>query len=397
MNNNSKFCLIPFTATSISPRGVVRACCNQMDSKMVQWENIKDIDNSIPWPTKTISILQEKMLRSAPSEEIPECNRCWSQESVGVTSYREHYQKIFFDTIDNDYTNYLKTPELKFLDIQFGYLCNLSCAMCAPSLSSSLQSTRSKMIKITESKEAQEIYKKSLNVFDNRDWTTEDHTYEKLKNLCKDITSIKISGGEPFFNPRFKDFLNYLVKKPLPIKFLHIVTNGTIYDPEIVSLLNQIENVEFRFSLEAVNDEDNFIRWPSIWLAKEQNLNRFMSELTTNKNFANICIQSLNLFSFNQTVKYIKSLPYDIEILHNVLSTTDIASLWHSDKDYVQYYLDSNIEKHPALVKHAEDVLKFKKSNPKLQATFFKDLAKVQGKNLETLFPIWFLHHQKYL
>ena len=40
------------------------------------------------------------------------------------------YQKIFNDTIDTDFEKYIENPKLKFLDVQFGYLCNLSCLPC---------------------------------------------------------------------------------------------------------------------------------------------------------------------------------------------------------------------------------------------------------------------------
>lgn len=391
-----KFCLIPFTALSVSPRGVIRACCNQMDVNMVKWDNIKD-DTNINWPTDTIMKLQNKMQSTDIVSSTPECGRCWAQESVGVSSYRQHYQKIFNDTIDTDVDKYIKNPELKFLDVQFGYLCNLSCAMCAPSLSSNLQSTRMKMVQITSDEGQRQLYKRQLNVFNNLDWTKNDASYDKLKELSENITSIKLSGGEPFFNPKFKDLLEFLVTKKEPIQFLHIVTNGTIYDNEIVELLNQIKHVEFRFSLESTEKEDEFIRWPTNWNEKIRNLNRYMNELKTSKYFANICIQSLNLFSFQNTIDYLKTIPHEIEVLHNILAFTDMASLWHSDKEYIGEYLNSNCVKHPALEQHAKKALVFNRSNYQMQSLYFKDLATIQNKKLEEEFPLWFKYHKQYL
>ena len=90
-------------------------------------------------------------------------------------------------------------------------------------------------------------------------------------------------------------------------------------------------------------------------------------------------------------------MPYNIEILHNILSYTDTAALWHSDKDYIKHYLNSATNKHPALVHHAEDAIKYLKSNPTMQAIYFKDLATIQKKDLKTQFPLWFKYHKKYL
>jgi len=368
-----------------------------MDIGMSKWDNIRSDKESVAWPTVPIVNLQEKMKTENPVGNSPECNRCWTQETLGVNSYRQHYEEIFRDTIDTDFDKYILSPELKFLDIQFGYLCNLSCAMCAPSLSSNLQVTRKKMIAITSDNSQRKIYEKQLNVFDNQDWTVNDVAYGKLKELCLDITSMKISGGEPFFNPRFKDFLEFLIKKDKPIQFLHIVTNGTIYDKDIVNLLNSISKVEFRFSLESTEKEDEFIRWPGNWDDKNSNMLRYLNELKTSKFFANVCMQSLNLFSFQNTIDYLNSLPHNIEILHNVLSFTDMASLWHSDKDYIRYYLDSDMIKNTSMTEHAKKALIFERSNYKMQSVYFKDLATVQKKDLEKEFPVWFKFHAKYL
>jgi MoaA/NifB/PqqE/SkfB family radical SAM enzyme len=187
------------------------------------------------------------------------------------------------------------------------------------------------------------------------------------------------------------------VTKEIPIKFLHIVTNGTIYDSEIVELLNHIENVEFRFSLESTGREDQFIRWPTNWDEKISILHRYMDELKTSKYYANICLQSLNLLSFQNTIDYLKTLPYEIEVLHNVLAFTDMAALWHSDKEYIKHYLDSDIIKHPALEQHAKKALTFARSNHSIQARYFKDSATIQNKDLEEEFPIWFKYHNQYL
>jgi hypothetical protein len=161
--------------------------------------------------------------------------------------------------------------------------------------------------------------------------------------------------------------------------------------------MNHIENVEFRFSLESTGREDQFIRWPTNWDEKISILCRYMDELKTSKYYANVCLQSLNLFSFQNTIDYLKTLPHEIEVLHNVLAFTDMAALWHSDKEYIKHYLDSDIIKHPALEQHAKKALAFARSNYSMQARYFKDFATIQNKDLEEEFPIWFKYHKQYL
>jgi frataxin-like iron-binding protein CyaY len=198
-----------------------------------------------------------------------------------------------------------------------------------------------------------------------------------------------------FFNPKFKDFLKFLVNKQTPISFLHITTNGTIFDTEIVKLLNAVPNLEFRFSLESMGEEDEFIRWPTSWEDKNKNINQYLSQLNS-KNYANICLQSLNLFSFDRTVNFIKSLPYNVVPMHNILSPSDIAALYHSDTEYIQEYLDTTENKESPMFIHALAAIKHDKSKVRTQALFFKDLAKVQDKELDKIFPIWYKYHSKY-
>lgn len=52
-----KFCYVPFTGFSVSPRGIIRSCCAMYNNNMVNWENVRDVTPAIQWPTPNIKEL----------------------------------------------------------------------------------------------------------------------------------------------------------------------------------------------------------------------------------------------------------------------------------------------------------------------------------------------------
>jgi organic radical activating enzyme len=385
----SKTCLYPFNSLSISPRGVLRPCCYYRHDDFHSWENIKDLDSNVSWPTKNIKKLQEDMLGPEIEKNTPSCDVCWKPEKLELESHRLRYHKF----IKHPFEKLIENPELRFLDIQFGYLCNISCIMCHTEESSKFQSTMIKLVNITKTPEQKKLYQSNFKLYENLDWTYDDHAYQKLLNLCYSVKRIKISGGEPFFNPKFKPFLEFLLTKKEKVEFLHVTTNLTIYDKEIVDLLNRFPKVRFRFSLESTGKEDEFLRWPTNWEEKLQNLHAYLNQLTTADFVSSTTIQSLNLFSCLNTFEFLKSLKKNVVIQYQPAIDT-LAGIYYSDHNYIQHYL-SIFEKNK-ISQYLEEHLDHK-NNPTAQVNYFLDMANIQNKNLADEFPIWYKYHDKYI
>lgn len=366
--------------------------------------NVKDVDTKIQWPTEPIKNLQEKMKNSDVEKNTPECSLCWDAEKIGSPSYRTKYNEFWQSKLSEDkVAKLINEPALTTLDLQFGHLCNLSCVMCSPSLSSHLFSTRNKLIKISKDEKQKQYYERNNSVLvDNVDWTKDPHSYQKVLDLCEPITEIKISGGEPLFNPRFKEFLNYLMTKEKKLFRIHLTTNATTYDPEIVDMLNRIPFVSLKISLESVGAEDEFIRWPTDWNNKANIIKQYCDNLHSEKLFliASSCIQSLNLFSHSKISNFISSLNNNnIKIQRQPTARTDLASLWHSDNDYIDMYLNTRAKTDLLndVTKQAQGARQFDKKMTRQQVLLFTEMAEVQGKKLEDVFPLYYQFHKKYL
>jgi organic radical activating enzyme len=408
---DSKFCLVPFTSFSISPRGIIRTCCNQYERNMhTEWENVKDAGDKISWPTPRLVEIQEIMRGSDIEEKTPLCKMCWNSEKIGSPSYRTMYNDFMLEKVGIDKVKELKNnPHINVLDLQFGHLCNNSCVMCNTSLSSHLYTTKSRLAKMSTAPEQKAYYETDLTyINDHSDWTLLDKSYNKVVDLSKPVTEVKLSGGEPLFNPRFKGFLNHLVTKELPISRLHLTTNGTIYDDEISGLINKVKDiVHLKLSVEAIGNKEEFIRWPTNWKEKEKNIRSFISNINTPPTIKieiSTCIQSLNLFAMTDIAAFVKELQKEFPnklIVQNrqPVLWTDLASLSNCDNDYLNHYLTTTdlVSRHADVIKQVHIAMSHDEKKTKMQLQYYMDLAKLQQKNLEEIFPIYWYYHKKYL
>ncbi len=406
---NPKFCLVPFISFSVSPRGAIKSCCLQNDLNIKDWYNIKDIDPEVKWPTENIKTMRRKFLEPDPESNIPECGACWNAEKQGLSSYRTTFNDYYFGTRSKETIDKLIVdPELQVLDLQFGHLCNLSCVMCYSNVSSHLHSTKIKLASITDSIEQKSFYEKETNNIPkemNLDWTKDEFTYNKVKKLSESITEIKISGGEPLFNPKFKDFLTYLLTKEKPLRRIHLTTNGTIYDQEIMDMLNNIDIVTLKISLESVGDEDEFLRWPGKWSDKEENINKFLENIKDDKEIIlSSCIQSLNIFSLQKTADFInqmkKKYPNKNIILNRqLISNIGISALGHCDLEYLQHFLETSegLNGFDDVKNIIRDSLLITDRKISQQVLYYKDMSILSGLSLEKLFPVYWHYHKKYV
>jgi MoaA/NifB/PqqE/SkfB family radical SAM enzyme len=390
---NEKFCIAPFGVISISPKGFIRPCCVMNYDRMYNEPNpnIKDNSDSIVWPTPIIQELREIMLGDNIVEKTPQCRYCWDAEAAGVKSYRQLSNPDYpLTLIDN--------PKIESLDIQFGSLCNLSCIMCGPTLSSHLYSTRKKLEKITTNTDLLQYYERTNMSDDNLDWTKDDASYSKLLKLAEDATIISITGGEPLMNPRFKHFLEYLLNKDVKINLLRITTNGTHYDDEIIDMVNKFSRVLFKISLEGLNEIDEFIRWPTNWSQKQENIKKFTQRFnsgTVQIMFSSV-IQTLNIFYLKDVKDFVTSLEYSNKIFKfQIVQSTNINSVKNSSPEYISYYLENFLGK--VDIPFTLTVPSDNKKDVIMQTAMYSDMAKMQNKNIKDIFPIYYEFHKDYL
>ena len=155
---NKTFCMAPWTHTYLSPQMERRMCCSSLE----QSTNFKQyIDTSDPaddeiqllslkehWNSDHMKSVRKRLMAG---EEIPECATC-NHKLLNAQVYRQHFNRFFRDRIDEAFekTNNDGETSMEVVswDYRFSNLCNFSCRMCGPPLSSSWETENKKVGKL---------------------------------------------------------------------------------------------------------------------------------------------------------------------------------------------------------------------------------------------------------
>jgi len=147
--------MAPWAHTFISPQMERRLCCASKEKST----NFKQyIDSSGPDARKKLKLLplnehwnSEYMkgirLKLMAGEEIPECATC-NHKLLNANVYRQHFNRFYKDQIDEAFDKTDEHGETSMQATSWDYrlsnLCNFTCRMCGPPLSSSWETENRK-------------------------------------------------------------------------------------------------------------------------------------------------------------------------------------------------------------------------------------------------------------
>ena len=151
---NKTFCMAPWTHTYLSPQLERRLCCSSLekstnfkqyidssgpDNKELQMLSLKEHWNS--------EYMKDTRVKIMAGEEIPQCATC-NHKLLNANVYRQHFNRFYRDQIDEAFEktkdNGETTMEVTSWDYRFSNLCNFTCRMCGPPLSSSWETENRK-------------------------------------------------------------------------------------------------------------------------------------------------------------------------------------------------------------------------------------------------------------
>ena len=155
---NKTFCMAPWTHTFISPQLERRLCCSSIEKST----NFKQyIDSSGPdnkelqmlsldehWNSEYMKSIRVKLMAG---EEIPQCAVC-NHKLLNAQVYRQHFNRFYSKDIDEAFEKTDKDGktdmQVSSWDYRFSNLCNFTCRMCGPPLSSSWETENRKAGKL---------------------------------------------------------------------------------------------------------------------------------------------------------------------------------------------------------------------------------------------------------
>jgi len=287
----NKFCPLPWIHLATRPNGDVRLCCTAnasgagvVDSKesglVIQDGHIMNLrDYSIEeiWNSPQMKATRLQMM----NDDIPaSCTKCFEEESKGITSKRQWETVVWKERLDIDAIVATTKQDgslpvsIPYFDLRLGNLCQLKCIMCSPHDSSSwikewkLQYPKYKTLELIKDQKWDDR---------NRDytWYQNNKFLNEMKQQATFIKELYFAGGEPLLIPEHYKILEFMVETGNAENcVLRYNSNGLELPEKLFELWSHFKQVKFNFSIDALEERNDYIRYPSKWTNIVSNLER---------------------------------------------------------------------------------------------------------------------------
>jgi sulfatase maturation enzyme AslB (radical SAM superfamily) len=323
----SWYCPLPFKHAYIDSTGIA-ACC-QTPRYQVSLDE---------WPTHPYLVkLQQEFLEGKKPET---CKSCFQKEQDYGTSLR-------IDS-NRDYNNQIfDQHQIDFIDFRSINICNFKCRSCFPQFSHGITQ------EINNYPELQQFFGqppagKTVSVTDaNVDWI--------MRNLGS-LKRIMFTGGEPTAIPRVKDLIK-TIKQDYKEVMVMITSNASFQDDFWFEITEQLPNLHWTVSIDAVGPAAEIVRHGSDWEVIERNVSwlaQHSSSLDINSVVSNLTVFGIKpLLEFGRRMQQLSITPVgrhgDLGCRHQFFVCQRpyrlTADNWPEDQQArVLAYLDSCLE-----------------------------------------------------
>ena len=254
---SNTFCTLGWNHQFLGPNGNVKPCC-RFDGRIVPKTNqIRDYSLDEVFTGYYQNDLRDAMLKG---ERHPGCHKCWQEEDSGKRlSIRQNYNRSvpLLEDLHNDLD--VNNPKITWLELSFNNRCNIRCRMCGPHFSTNWYKDW-ELTKEYHSWRPADIPK---YIQENPEPKTID--LSKLDSILPNIRHLKMTGGEPFIMPEYKEVLQKLVDLgQAEHVYLNYSTNLTVMPKkDLIKLWSKFKHVEFATSLDGVGPVIEYVRHPS--------------------------------------------------------------------------------------------------------------------------------------
>ena len=256
MRNNKNICILPFISMDRNPydEGLPAGpCC------MYQQQKEKIYDFKTYWHSNELKELRDTFRKK---QKPKGCWKCFEMEDKGKKSIRQNAN----DSRLKKYQNIINLPDAELVPVEIklkvGALCNLACRMCVTNVSSRVNAVYKSI-----GWETLAPYKYDLDA-------------EKMLKLhAKTVEYIDVIGGEPFYNKRLIELLNWLKNEGHSKHMtMYITSNGMFYNEKLVELLKSFKDVVLIISLDGIGKVHEYIRPGCDFNLVENNITKFRDD-----------------------------------------------------------------------------------------------------------------------
>lgn len=234
--------------------------------------------NGIPL---TQDLLENRLQKfNTVTEWTQNCQTCFNLEQAGHPSLRQTGPDWIADNVTS--------LDPVSIDIHLDNECNAACVTC---------DEKSSSLWIKE--------KQKLNSQRVQFYSDKTPINQAIDNIVKTVSLeqvkyIKFFGGEPLFTDTHLRFLKHI---PNPNQVtLHYTTNGSIYpNDETLATWRDFKTVIFAASIDGIEEQFDYIRWPLTWQKVSDNLLR----IRNNPDIWNV------MFRIEFTVNFLNAYYFD--------------------------------------------------------------------------------------
>jgi len=261
----SDFCKFLTNGVSISKKGTgynITPCC---------WYKSKNLITNLSY--NNIEKARDQYRNIV--DWSPGCETCCALEISNGSSYRHSS----FDIVKNSDT------KIQSLEIMLHNVCGAACVICAPDSSSQWHK---------EFKKQNIQVKQSPYMFDQIEF---DNLFTNDFSMLKQI---KFWGGEPFINELHTKFLEQVPNKQ-DCEIHYTVSGQSVPSQQAYDLMSQFKLVKIEVSIDGIEDQFEYQRWPIKWQDFVNNLNtmRELSPVNTLFRF-NHTLNPLNVYYYSR-------------------------------------------------------------------------------------------------
>jgi MoaA/NifB/PqqE/SkfB family radical SAM enzyme len=374
-SDNKSFCAVPFVSTMINVDATIRYCCmvkaneNKLKKPDGSFYTCKENFIDDAWNSQDMRNIRLAMIEGTP---ITGCQVCYTQESSGRTSNRQHSVVEWSNFLGADKLNNLVEQALDndgaldehpvYLDLRLGNLCNLKCRMCNPYNSSQIYK------EYVEQMETNQPYKDAwhksfgknfpFKIIDEQPWFDHDILWDQVISLIPKLKKVYMTGGEPTLIKNNFKFMQECIDQGRKDIVLFFNTNCTNVNKQFLELISQFDRVSINASLDGIGIVNEYIRAPSKWSQISDNIEKLAKLPNVNLGITPT-IQVYNVFNIVDMMRWVEDLsarhnkkiimdflinthPFQLNV--NILSDEIRQSVL---RDITEYISEHNMNHHP--------------------------------------------------
>lgn len=294
--SSDSFCVLPWIHVSCRTNGDLQLCCSS-NSALVrakgsaptthrcrsQEGKVLNLNEASITSAFNCEFIRKVRLEMLSGKKPDTCAKCFKEESIGLRSKRmwenaDWESRVdFASLVSSTDSSGAVEPQIKYLDLKLGNNCNLKCVSCSPVDSSRWVSDRRQLAKHINNNQLLEslTWDEGEYLKGAYNWYQKESFWQELRELAPQLREVYIIGGEVTLLSQYREFLRFCIDEGLADSMnLRLSTNGTGIDQNLINLWEKFNRVKVHFSLDAVGNRNEFLRYPSSWNQIIENLRK---------------------------------------------------------------------------------------------------------------------------